>query len=251
MEMMEGAVAQLKQQGLSSERGLGVIEAEFLMRMAGERLTLFADSRGALRALELADAQLRALDDPVYTGVRQALAGEIEALRAVDLPDRVAVSGRLLRLATASPEWPLDARRSLGAESPNLLQPQASEQGWWARAKEVMSNIVVVHRENPDEMVLLTLEEERLLRENVQLQLQVAQLAAVRGEDGLYGSAIQLVRDWLQRYYDAESVNVSEALKSLDELAGLDLNPELPNISGALTRLRNLQAAAPMAEVTP
>lgn len=248
---VEDGVARLAQHGLGSERALGVAEAEFLLRLAGERLTLFSDPAGAAEAMRLADDQLKALDDPLYAGVRQALAAEIQALESVESADRVAISGRLLQLAAASPEWPLDARRSLRAEGPNLLEPEQTEAGWWARLKAVAASVVVVHRDQTDATVLLTLEEERLLRENVQLQLQVAQLAAVRGEQSLYAAAIGLVRDWLTRYYDPQSSQVAEALKTLAELERIALDVPMPEINQALRRLRNLRATSAVAEEQP
>lgn len=244
---LEAGLATLADARSNTTAELALVETEFLLRSASERLRLFNDPRGAQTALSLAQARLESLDDPVYAGVRQTLAGHVQALRSVELPDRVALSGRLLALAGNSVEWPLDARRSLQVSGTNLLTPSAADAGLWQRFKEVLSSVVVVHREKQAEAVLLTLEEERLLRENVRLQLQVAQLAAVRGEQSLYGSAIDTVSGWLGQYYDAESALVSDALGQLAELRQIDLNPELPDISAALKQLRSVRAADALA----
>ena len=243
LEITESSVAKLADMRLDSARSLGLAEVDYLLRLANERLQLFADPVGALKALKLAAAQLRALDDPVFNSVRQALAAEVQSLESVETPDRVAISGRLLALARGATQWPLDSRRSLQAAGHNVLEPAPEEEGWWPRVKSVLSNAVTVHREQKTETVLLTLEEERLLRENLRLQLQVAQLAAVRAEQALYADAVAQVSEWLREYYDREAAEVGDAVQALEELGQIDLDPDLPQITTALLLLRNLQTA--------
>jgi uroporphyrin-3 C-methyltransferase len=243
LEMTESSLAKLAEMRLDSARSLALAEAEYLLRLANERLQLFQDPVGALKALKLAAAQLRALDDAVFNSVRQALAAEIQSLESVRTADRVAISGQLLALARSAAEWPLDRRRSLQATGHNELEPEPGEEGWWSRLKQALSSAVTVHREQQTATVLLTLEEERLLRENLRLQLQVAQLAAVRAEQDLYTDSLTLVTEWLREYYDREMTEVGEALLTLEQLGQIDLDPELPEITTALRLLRNLQTA--------
>jgi uroporphyrin-3 C-methyltransferase len=111
----------------------------------------------------------------------------------------------------------------------------------------VLSSAVTVHRDDQTATVLLTLDEERLLRENLRLQLQVAQLAAVRAEQALYNDALALVAEWLRDYYDRETAEVGDALKALEDLGQIELDPELPQITTALRLLRNMQTAYELA----
>ncbi len=256
-QVIEGSVATLADMQAGAVKAMGVAETEFLLRLANERMQLFADPLGALRALRLADAQLAALEDPVYTSVRQTLAGEIQALEAVDLPDRVAISGRLLTLAQASTEWPLDSRRALSEGSANLLEQVAEPADpesttWWQRTRANMqraaAKVATVHKIEATDPVLISLDQERLLRENVRLQLQVAQLAAVRSEQDLFGKSINAVEDWLNEYYAVDSKAVADALRSLDDLGRQDLQPKIPDISRSLRQLRNMRAAVELSE---
>ena len=243
LEMTEGGLAKLAEMRLGSARALALAEAEYLLGLANERLQLFADPAAALKALKLAAAQLGALNDPVFNSVRQALATEIQALESVETPDRMVISGRLLALARAASQWPLDSRRSLQADGQNLLQPDQDEQGWWPRLRGLLSNAVTVQREQTTVIALLSLGDERLLRENLRLQLQLAQLAALRAEQTLYIDALALVSQWLREYYDREAVAVENALQALEELGQIDLDPEMPPITTALRLLRNLNSA--------
>ncbi len=244
---LETSISALANNRTDNAKQLALAESEYLLRAASERLSLFDDPQGAGRALALAAEQLSSVDDPIFSTVRQTLANHRQALNQLELPDRVALSTQLLAMARSSVEWPLDARRSLNSSGANLLIPEAEEQGWWPRFKSVLSNVVVVHREKETATVLLTLEEERLLRENVRLQLQVAQLAAARGEQALYESSIGAVTDWIGEYYEPTAEPIAAALAQLEALAATELKPKLPDISQALRQLRNIRATETLA----
>lgn len=256
-QVIEGGVATLADMQAGAVKAMGVAETEFLLRLANERMQLFSDPLSAIRALRLADAQLRALEDPVYTSVRQTLAGEIQALDSIELPDRVSISGRLLTLAEASPEWPLDSRRALSEGSENLLDHAEDSDpdqaaGWWQKTRANMqraaAKVATVHKIEATDPVLISLDQELLLRENVRLQLQVAQLSAVRGEQDLYGKSIAAVEGWINQYYATDAKAVADALAALDELGRQDLQPKIPDISKSLRQLRNMRAAVELSE---
>ena len=249
-EVAEATVNQLASLSRDSEDELRLAEAEFLMRLAAERLALFDDPAGALTALQLAADYLRAVDDPLYTSAREALAREIQRLQAVEMPDRAAISGRLLQLAEAADSWPLDQRRTV-EHSGNWLQSSADDPGWLARTRDVLSSLIVVHRDTGNATVMLTLEEQQLLRENVRLQLQVAQLAAVRGEAPLYQAALTSVQGWLEDYFDAESTAVRQGMGAVSELREVDVDPPLPDLGDALRELRGLRSSAQMSGGRP
>ncbi len=242
---IEDALARVNRRKDTGEDVLLVSEVDFLLRAANERLNLYMDVAGAKRAMQAAMERLRMVQDPVYESIRQDIATELGNLENTEIPDRVAISGTLLSLARASESWPLDARRTLKASGSNLLKPQdVSEQdSLWDDFRGLLSEVVTVHEAgDTDAVELLTLEEERLLRENVQLQLQVAQLAATRGDTELFRSALRAVAEWVTRYYDTEAENVQRAGERVLELAKVELNPDLPDLGPVLTRLRNLRA---------
>ena len=62
-------------------------EAEYFLRIANAQLNLAGNVDVSLRALELADVQLRELADPALTPVREAISNERAALLAVPRPD--------------------------------------------------------------------------------------------------------------------------------------------------------------------
>ncbi|EIL98917.1 uroporphyrinogen-III C-methyltransferase, partial [Rhodanobacter thiooxydans] len=77
---LEDAVAKLAEKSLSGRDGMLLDEAESLLRMAGERYSLFHDAQGAAAAYALADQTLAAVNDGAFGGVRQSVNAEREAL---------------------------------------------------------------------------------------------------------------------------------------------------------------------------
>ena len=74
-------------------------EIMYLLQIANERLTLARDPGSALAALRLADQRIAALADPGLTPVRAQVAGEIQALESVQVPD---IEGTVLKLSALS-----------------------------------------------------------------------------------------------------------------------------------------------------
>ncbi|MES1153388.1 MAG: hypothetical protein ABUL45_00490, partial [Rhodanobacter sp.] len=67
---LEDAVAKLAEKSLSGRDGMLLDETESLLRMAGERYTLFHDAQGAAAAYALADQTLAAVNDGAFSGLR-------------------------------------------------------------------------------------------------------------------------------------------------------------------------------------
>jgi len=242
--VIENSISSLADLAQKPDAELGLLEIEYLLSLANERLELFADPVMAVKALGIADDQIQALDDAAYTSVRRMLGEEIQRLQAVEWPDRVILVENLAQLARQSSQLPIDARRSLSQGSANLLEPVESDgEGLWSDFKSMLSSVVVVHREQSEEIRLLTLDEERLLKENLRLQFQVAQLAVAQSDQGLFNSSLETGLKVLEDYYQSNDEAVISTSQQITELLSIELNPELPDISGSLRQLRQMRAA--------
>ncbi len=89
-------------------------EAEYYLAVANTELTLTRDFATAVTALELADGRLAELGNPELAPVRDAIAGELLALRSLRLSDIEGIVFGLGRLAARADELPL--RAELAAE---------------------------------------------------------------------------------------------------------------------------------------
>ncbi|MFC4260706.1 uroporphyrinogen-III C-methyltransferase [Marinobacter lacisalsi] len=222
-------------------------EAEYLMRIANQRLVIEKDIRGALAALKSADDVLRETDDIGVYPVREQLAREILALRSVNDVDR---TGLYLQLEAARDTVTQLTDRALTDKAPDFssngqdrdntetAEDSSPLSRAWERTKSSLSNVVSIRRLDEPVKPLLSPDQSAWARLNLQLMLEQAELAVLRGHENLYQQALDKALDSLNTWYD-NSKNRIEALKnSLAELKARDINPELPDISRSLTLLK-------------
>ena len=95
---------------------LDIAEIDFLLRVASERLQLFSDPVAADLALQAADVQIEALDDPMFLSVRQRIASSRQALATVPRVDRVQLSAQLTGMQSGIPGLPFRGEAEQQAE---------------------------------------------------------------------------------------------------------------------------------------
>ena len=119
----------------------------FLIELAQRRLALDRDVQTAIVALEAADARLAALRDQAFAPVRQQIARELQALRAVRQPDTVGILARLTSAEEQAARLPIkgilatEQRTADRSELPEGMLARA-----WAMARNTLANLIVVRK---------------------------------------------------------------------------------------------------------
>ncbi len=242
---LRAAVADVhKRVGASGTQWM-VAEAEYLLRLANERLNLARDAGTARAALKLADQRLRDTGDPGWNPVREQIARDIAALDAAELPDVDGLSARLTALADQVPRLKL-ARATLGggprhgprgesAETPREQRTwQTLLDDLWAGFKQT----VRIRRNDQPVQAMLPPEQQYFLYENLRLRLEAARLAAVRGDERLYHDSLNTVARWLGSYFDPHDEQTRALRDAVRELDRVKIRPPLPDISASLAALR-------------
>lgn len=218
-------------------------EVEYLLIVANTRLTLERDLHTALVALQTADQKLRAIGDPAFVPVRQAIADEITALKAVAEPDVTGMALTLASLAEAVDSLPLQNTQPARTAGPAVSSSKEDYQSldWSAIPSAVwrdLRGLVVVRRVDKPIEPLLPPSEEWYLRQNLKLKLEQARLSLLRHETTLYHQLLDETSQWLKAYFNTESAAVKGMLESLQQLKQADLQPSLPDVSESLRVLR-------------
>lgn len=226
-------------------------EAEHYMRIANAQLGLAGDVGVAQTALGLADDALRELNDPRLTPVRKLLADEINGLKAVPRPDTegiVLTLGSLaedletLRLKSSTPE-------AFRAAPEKPAAPLTGFDRALAATRAALASLFSVRRVNDPVSPLLSEAEQEVLIRSLDLELQLARLAIMRGDSGMYRRSVEAAGERLREHFDLSSPDVQAAADSLAELAAARLPEEIPDISGSLDALLRISAAARPAAV--
>lgn len=238
---LEDAVARLARRGLTGSTELKLNEAEFLLSMGEERLALFGDVAGALRAFDLADAELAALDDPVYSGVRQSLAVEREALRALPPADTGALYAELDALSDAIAGLPAGPAPIVG----RATEP-APGAGLAARLGSGLSRFIRIERTGTEARAWTDPDAARLA---AQVELLRAKSALALGDRAGMAAAAGRAQAALESTRGRDPGH-DAVLDRLDVLAATTV-AELPPIGTALAQLRNLRATRSIAAPPP
>ena len=216
------------------------------MQIANAQLQLASNPELAMIALTHADERIAQLADPRLTTVRQALSDELRALEVMDKPDMAGITLTLGSLASVVDSLPLmESAVETDAGAPDEIDPELSGiDRAWASAKNAVAGIVRVREANEVERPLVAPEARFFLRANLELQLQAARLALLRGEETIFRQSLDDADSWLAEYYDNESMAVQSARETIAEIRGSVLLVAMPDISESLRRLRQYSRLA-------
>ena len=225
---LEDAVAKLSEKDLSGHDAMLLDETESLLRMGLERYRLFHDAQGAAAAYAAADQALAAVNDGAFSGLRQSVAAEHQALLKSQPANQAAVMDALSHwrgeVATL-PLKPLDADND-------------TDTGAWARVRRALSGVISIRRDNG---APLAVADARFARELASLDLAQAQLALMAYDREGYQAALQRVLATLDAQFDQHAPEVQQARQQLDSLANAMPASAVP-LGAALGELRNLRS---------
>jgi uroporphyrin-III C-methyltransferase len=238
------AVEQLHTRNETPQRAWSRAEALFLMEIAQRSIVLDRDVATAIAALESADSRLAAVRDPALTSVRQQLASELQALRAARVPDRTGLLTRLSAAEAAVAQLPVEGLLAVERESDGR---DALPDGWLARARAMVSRALaglIRVREVDDRGGVVTMDEQLVRRQHLQLLLFTARTAVARHDQSSYRSALAAARQWLAEFFDMRAPSSQALLKEIQLLEAIDVDPRLPDISKSAQSLQRLMPRA-------
>ncbi|WP_420588716.1 uroporphyrinogen-III C-methyltransferase [Bacterioplanoides sp.] len=219
-------------------------EAEYLLRLANQRLQLERDWDGAISMLTAADNVLLETRNPRMNMVRSEIARELLALRAVPAIDNVGAIARLQAMqeqVTSLPWMPEKLILDPVTEQPvETLDKQEWYWQLWNNISDSISRMVRITERDAPIAAPLTPDQQYYLQQNMNLMLEQAQVALLREQAELYQSSLKRVSNWLDQYLVIEDERTRAARAALTELQNWDVNPAVPDISESLIQLRKL-----------
>ena len=232
-QKQQGALDQQQQQALlqlqleskkqlSNGRTWQLWQIQQLLQLAGQKIWLEQDMPAALRLLQGAEQQLALLQDNSMQPLRQAIQTDLAELQKNTLPDVAKIQLGLTSLRKAANDLPLrQSERELDDAAPVVASSSDWQSTLLQHWNSFWSSLVHVRPTQPEDLSVLSAGEQLSLRNTLQQQLLLAELAAMKYQNELYQAALQQAMDTLQRYFAAVDPKVKAASEQLVQLAAL------------------------------
>lgn len=227
--LLEDSLREMADDHREGAEALRLDEADLLLTLAAQRLQLAGDVPGAIRATELADGVLSSLRDPALLNLRQSLAQELAALRAMPKDPRGLASGELDALEAVLPQ--------LVAGGP--AKPAAARAGKGESGFERLLNALVQVRPS-GEQDLVTPADRSAGESGLALEIALARTALERRDAPAFKASLVRIDSWLRRLY-ADGPLLRERRERLRKLGQQPLALSLPVAGSSLEQLHLLQ----------
>lgn len=221
-------------------------EAEYLLRMANQRLQLERDWDGALSMLQAADNVLTETRNPRLNPVRATLAKEMLALRTAPAIDLTGAVLRVQALQEQITQLPWIPDRLIAEQPATEAEVPAADgdETWywqlWNSVSTSLQGMIRIRERSAPVAAPLTPDQQYYLQQNMHLMLEQAQVALLRQQADLYQHSLKRVGGWLQDYLIVDDERTRAASNALQELQQWNVAPALPDISRSLQQLQTL-----------
>lgn len=214
-------------------------EAQYLLRLANQRLIMTGDTVSAEALLRSADNILREMDDPDLHALRAAVASDLAALRAVP---RLDIQGLYLRLdalirqTDALVMFRLPERPERETVEPAEDWKTRLVQGYELAIKKLQEYVVVSRRDAPVE-TLMDPQYEGLVRQNMRMLLEQAQVAMLSGNELLFRQSLERAEGWVTQFFKSDEQAAMSMAQELRLIRDERVSVDLPDLNGSLAAL--------------
>jgi len=225
------------------DRQWRLAETAYLLRVANLRSGMEDDREGAEALLRAADELLREIDDFGLVPVREAIAVALADLQSAPAVDRVGLYLELEGLGEQIDELRPDRR--IYAAPPVLKVPVTDSEDWLSAVRSRFEGLIDFRVHRPEPIRTLTSPQETsLLRHNLALKLEQAQLALLQRDGVVWRRSLEDAGVWAKDWFDGSDPAAQQLLAALERLAAEQVDIRAPDISAPHTELLRLRARA-------
>jgi uroporphyrin-3 C-methyltransferase len=256
------ALEQLYQDLAKNRDDWALAEIEQVLSTASQQLQLAGNIRGALIALQNADARLSRADRPQFIAIRRAIARDMENLKSLPNVDLTGIALRLDTLVAEIDSMPLlaDEKPAVLAPAPKTRLAPAPAQGapagvppvaddwrhrwldhwhrWSGDLWHDLRDLLRVRTVGSPEALLLSPGEAFFARENLKLRLLNARLALLSRNDAAFRSDLIEADRALTRYFDTRARQTQAGREQIRQLQQSVLSIDMPTLSHSLNAVR-------------
>jgi len=224
----------------TSDRGAWLIaEAEYLLRLANQRLIMAGDTVAAQALLKSTDNILMELDDASLHPVRAAVAADLAALRAVPHIDVEGIYLRLAALVEQADQLVIFELPEEEAQPEQVLADdwQSRLQQGYEDALQKLSDYIVIRRRDVPMQALMDPQWEGLVRQNLRMLLEQAQVALLSGNQTLYAQSLKSAQHWVGEFFESDGNAARAMAREINQLMDASVSSSVPDINRSLQAL--------------
>ncbi len=233
-----------------------VSEAEYLVKLAINKLILEDDVKTAITALNNADARLLEAGDPGLLLLRQEISNKLTALKALPVIDTSGMSIQISSVIQQVENLPLVTP---DPKSFKQIQQSTDKDDVPTNWKEVTSRVIsdvtsLIRIRKHDQIVqpLLSPEQRFFLVQNLKLQLEQARTALLHQQQIIYRERLSQAIVWINEYFDISKAATKASLNILNNLNKKTLTNPIPDLTIALRMFDKFQDGTQLQKnVTP
>lgn len=217
-------------------------EAEYLLRLANQRILTERQSKNAISLLESTDGILKDLDEAGLFPVRKALANDITQLRAAGIVDKEGIFLKLESLISLVQELQVPVA---GPAEEGIPGHETQNRPWYEilasnalSALKKLSGIVRIEKLEVKADRRLLPSEQQILRITVRLALEQAQMALMREEQAIFAASVERARALVAENFQADE-KAGTVIAELDEIADIPISQHLPTVTASIRALRD------------
>jgi uroporphyrin-3 C-methyltransferase len=239
-----------RQRTSANEEDWNIAEVVHLLNIANQRLLLAQDVTSAIAALQAADKSLRQNTDPRVLPVREQLAKDLKMLREAPQPDITGMTLTLSNHSRSVDDLPLQQgyqeqalntdAQTAREETPAPPIPVTDWRAWLSKIWREMEQLVVIRRNNSDEVGLLAPEQRYFLNANLRLYLESARFYLLRRDTTQFHDTLATIQNWLDKYYDDSAPSIQTLKQDLQHMQKENLTVPAANLDATLKALQQL-----------
>ena len=246
-EVLDQEILSLKQRIKNDPEVIALLEIEYLIRVANQKSMLERNLAAARFLMKEASERLENNSKLIseFTIIKEAIDQDIKALETIDLPDISKIYQEIDNIAkrVTSLEFSVDIEGS----SKSAKDIENTEAGFNnLHTDSVFLNILISELSKLVEFgkidnefkPVLSDKEDHLLRQRVNINLDIAKLSLLRGNNEIFRESLAEAKETLSSHFqlNEELDSIHADLKALDEVL---IEKQGPSLSKSLSRVRN------------
>lgn len=246
------AQARLQQAVTRSEAQWTLNEVEQILLIGQRQVALEHNPTQAITSFRTADQRLQTLTEPKLGTLRDAVRADLVALEKVNPPSVEDIVKALSKLEAQSLQLPSGPRIStanletksggIGAEDVAQAKPVQAVRGLAEATWDAIRGQVITRQDGKITSPVLGPDQLFFLHQNLRLKLETARLAALRSDNVTFHASLSDTAQWVTDFFNAEAGETQQFLNGIRQLANINLNINLPDVSGSLKVLREVRA---------